>query len=66
MSKHTTGPWTLRDAKYAKGIISEMRFVVECNTNIPEIKNTIALVGYKPNGRLIAAAPELLEALKEM
>lgn len=64
MTKHTLGPWTIRDAKYAKGIVSEMRFVVECNTNIPEVKNTVALVGYKPNARLIASAPELLEACK--
>lgn len=64
--KHTPGPWTVRDAKYIKGVVSEMRFVVECDTNIPQNKGTVALAGYKPNANLIAAAPDLLEACKSL
>ena len=64
MSKSTGKQWTVREDKQ-KGMISEYRFIIECNTNVPGIKGTVARAGYLPYARLMAAAPELLEACKE-
>lgn len=57
MSKHTAGPWRVNKTK-------SHPWVVECKTQIPDIWNDVATVGYKPNASLIAAAPDLLEACK--
>lgn len=55
--------WTIRRKKNCE-IVDLDRWIVECNTNIPDHKNQVATVGYKPYARLITAAPELLEACK--
>jgi hypothetical protein len=69
MSKHTPGPWALSGTRlsYAPGISSDTRLL-----QVGPDGDTLALVffdmqtgrGHK-DARLIAAAPELLEALKE-
>jgi hypothetical protein len=65
MIKHTFRPWTVREDKQ-RGITSENRFVIECDTNVPGIKGTVGRVSYKPYACLIAAAPKLLEACKDV
>jgi len=54
---YTKGKWSINKKEAHP-------WIVECESNIPEIKGEIAIVGYKPNAQLIAAAPELLEACK--
>jgi len=60
MSKHTPGPWALdAEAKHP--------WIVTCPVEgFPELPGKVCEVGYLPNARLIAAAPEMLEALKAM
>lgn len=53
--KHTPGPWSLK---------GNHPWMVECPSNFPGAKGKVAEVGYLPNARLIAAAPDLLAALQ--
>ena len=61
-TKHTPGPW-----EYANGIIQEC----QQNGNIAKVKRTLASINtfgisgeeVEANAKLIAAAPELLDAL---
>lgn len=55
---HTQGPWSVKRNQ-------SHPWIVECETNVPGHKGTVATVGYRLNAHLIAAAPELLEACKE-
>lgn len=58
--KHTAGPWKVVDNEWEMDIVSP-------RTNVYE-EYTIATVrtgNHEANARLIAAAPELLEALKQ-
>jgi len=59
MSKHTSGPWHYEDERYATkcviGVENDDRWVAHCQ---PEFNG-------EANGRLIAAAPDLLFALDE-
>ncbi len=60
-TQHTPGPWASR-GRYV-GTPNHMSFIAECrdeNGNWTDTPHTIA------NARLIAAAPELLEALTEI
>ncbi len=63
MSKHTPAPWTAIGpiVKYLNGEICDCRSIWKPggnpNIEVPESET---------NARLIAAAPELLEALKEL
>lgn len=66
-TKHTAGPWTLR-GKLTVAVIRHPKDHIVCN-----VRNEIT--GFEPageraeqeaNARLIAAAPELLEALKKL
>ena len=56
MSAHTKGPWFV-------GKDSAHPWIVQCSTNVPDLPATVCEVGYKPNARLIAVAPELLAEL---
>lgn len=57
MSKHTSGPWKV--SRSGTTVLSESgRFIADCLGPNSQEQN-------EPNARLIAAAPELLEALKE-
>jgi len=62
--KHTQGEWEVGQKVDKKGR-KELCWEVTCKTNIPTMRGVIATVGCKPNARLIASAPELLEACKE-
>jgi len=55
MTQHTPGPWTETRAHYIDA---------PNGTRIAEVYNWAP--GYSQNARLIAAAPELLEALAEI
>ena len=67
MSKHTPGPWVVVGSrtKYV-----EARLVVSLMQEVAACGPTLADEGYgqqqEANARLIAAAPDLLEALKEL
>ncbi len=56
-AQHTPGPWSLNEK-------AAHPWVVECPSDIPGHPGTVCEVSYRPNARLIAAAPELLEALE--
>ena len=60
MSKHTPGPWTATFEDY--------RWVIDCQGEFGPKKALAVTAGFFPkheaNARLIAAAPDLLEALK--
>ena len=58
MSKYTKGPWEIKRD-------SMLDWHILCKSNVPGFPGVVARVGYKPNARLIAVAPELLEACKE-
>jgi hypothetical protein len=62
MSKHTPGPWKIdvgARTKTARGISAQTRNIVNFNgLSAPSSTQTAA------NARLIAAAPDLLEALR--
>jgi hypothetical protein len=63
MSKHTPGPWTTihQDQRVVAAPVGKIRpTVAECISSLIEYSER------KANARLIAAAPELLEALKDM
>lgn len=61
MNKHTKGPWEVEGLVESNGV-GAFRIVAPCNTyaiaDVFQINSEIA------NAHLIAAAPELLEALK--
>ncbi len=65
----TPGPWKYRDGKekYAKGSQWHYGFLI-CSTDGEQIAQTSGRYDGtdEPNARLIAAAPELYEALKNM
>ena len=63
MSKHTAGPWRALRARIG-GQIRVDEFVVKSGTH-PNVSTVIASdIDTQANARLIAAAPELLKALK--
>ena len=57
MSGHTPGPWT-QSKIIPTAVDDALHFIVECRVIDNDIETAIA------NARLIAAAPDLLEALK--
>ena len=59
LAKHSPGPWSLHGSKAHP-------WLVEAPSNVPGMPAPICVVGYKPNAQLIAAAPELLQALKTL
>lgn len=60
MSKHTPGPWALdAEAKHP--------WIVTCPVEgFPELPGKVCEVGYLPNARMIAAAPETYASLRAM
>ncbi|WP_241356379.1 hypothetical protein [Pseudomonas aeruginosa] len=65
MSKHTPGPWEIE--RYSDGliqIVGDVRIVSDDEENVTTVVEAVAR-GDEANARLIAAAPELLEALTE-
>lgn len=61
MSKHTPAPWELSLGRTIVGIRASngsLDVIADCNDTVPQGEERIA------NARLIAAAPELLEALQ--
>lgn len=65
MSKHTPGPWTVQRIDIDCGIIQwaielpDMRVIAHTGADVSVAQD-------KANARLIAAAPEMLQALKEI
>ena len=60
-TKHTKGEW--------KTFIDENDIIIETSEKVDAIASIIGGVGYKEdeaNAKLIAAAPELLEALQDL
>lgn len=57
-AKHTPGPWRVAYSKFSIVETPDGAKVAEC-------KNLTGLVNLQANARLIAAAPELLEALRK-
>ncbi|HHW2860376.1 TPA: hypothetical protein ACUUCQ_005146 [Pseudomonas aeruginosa] len=64
MRKHTPGPWEIE--RYSDGliqIVGDVRIVSDDEENVTTVVEAVAR-GDEANARLIAAAPELLEALQ--
>jgi hypothetical protein len=65
MSKHTKGPWKVSiDNDYR--IIAQYQNKDVANTYLGMPKNRLVELEWKANARLIASAPELLEACKKL
>ena len=66
--KHTEGPWDYidmaRDESTNISLLQDDRFVVRCKTSLPGISGVVARCGYRYNAELIAAAPDMLDALR--
>ncbi len=60
-TKHTPGPWAVEGLIESNGVGAYR--IVESN-NTYAIADVYEIEGREPNARLIAAAPELLEALR--
>lgn len=64
--KHTPGPWEIE--RYSDGliqIVGDVRIVSDDEENVTTVVEAVAR-GDEANARLIAAAPELLEALQNL
>ena len=66
--KHTPGPWYYEDDSYAPYIVDSTRVIRLADVHdTPFLSNgNCGRRASKANARLIAAAPELLESLREM
>ncbi len=56
--EHTPGPWRIGDA-------GNTVFGPKTDRPSPQTIATLSVIDHEANGRLIAAAPEMLELLKE-
>lgn len=63
MSKHTPGPWCVRHDDMVCS--QEGRIIADCESTSYAMRPAPPIVEDKANATLIAAAPELLEELKE-
>ncbi len=57
--EHTPGPWRIGDA-------GNTVFGPKTDRPSPQTIATLSVIDHEANGRLIAAAPEMLAALKEI
>lgn len=64
MSKHTPGPWNALDRAVLKGPPGEERTWIIASCPVNALGKKTKTSEAQANARLIAAAPELLEALK--
>lgn len=68
--KHTPGPWSYTDSNFDGNDIKlapyDTRFVIQCETDFKGVKGVIGACGYRLNAQLISAAPDLLEACKNV
>lgn len=60
--KHTPGPWKVESRTTQGQFVTETHIVAEDGSHIAEVSPC----EIEPNARLIAAAPELLEALRPL
>lgn len=58
---YTPGPWAVDTAKASAWIVTCPQRGFE---DVPEVRGKVCEVGYRPNAYLIAAAPQMLEALQ--
>jgi hypothetical protein len=68
MSKHTEGPWTVGEVRHAGKYQLVQRHDLTgyiCEVQAPYFGNAIDTDTREANARLIAAAPQLLEALEQ-
>lgn len=66
MSKHMPGPWTEYAGSVSSESATELRGKVSIRAPVAQVTNAIGREAEnRANARLIAAAPELLEALKK-
>lgn len=74
MAKHTEGPWTVEQPMDFEFTVVEdngkdpadWRFIASCCFSDPDDPNPISRAQVEANAHLIAAAPELLEALENL
>lgn len=66
MSKHTPGPWAISTDKFECGIAQGVRSKNGSICQINWMVRKRAPLESEANARLIAAAPEMLEVLREM
>jgi len=69
MSKHTAGPWKLRFLDHMEGEFGREIWINTADSheyNIAEIMGSSTKGEQEANARLVAAAPELLEAVQRV
>ena len=69
MGEHTPGPWGIRERPYDPEVVWEggnAPYTIEAEGGWCVAKGGIQAGATMPNARLIAAAPEMLDALKEI
>ena len=64
MSKHTPGPWCVRHDDMVCS--QEGRIIADCESTPYAMRPAPPIVEDKANATLIAAAPELLQLVKDM
>ena len=65
MANYTPGPWTVSGCRSDQGLLIEHGDAETFSPIIAEVKSDGARLPLTANARLIAAAPELLEAAKK-
>lgn len=64
-SKHTPGPWRVRKNQVAGVEYIEYEYAKGCYGDIARVKNLVGKEESNKNARLMAAAPDLLDACWE-
>ena len=66
-TKHTPGPWEIE--RYSDGliqIVGDLKVISDDEEHFTTVVEQISATNEEANARLIAAAPDLLEALKDL